>query len=52
MTTMPTAAWVKAENKPLDPRTRALVLALRRALLIVVDALGEYAGLEARAKAA
>ena len=31
---------------PLSPRTRALVVGLRRALLLVCDVLGEYAGIE------
>ena len=36
-------------TKPLDPRTRALVVAVRAALLLLADALGEYAGLAKRA---
>jgi hypothetical protein len=31
---------------PLSPRTRALVVGLRRALLLVCDVLAEYAGIE------
>lgn len=34
--------------RPLDPRTRALVIAIRAALLMVADALGVYAGLPGR----
>lgn len=37
--------------KPLDPRLRLLIIALRQALYIVADALGEYAGLDKRVKA-
>jgi len=31
---------------PLSPRTRALVIGLRRALLLLCEVLGDYAGLE------
>jgi hypothetical protein len=31
---------------PLSPRTRALVVGLRRALLLLCDVLGDYAGIE------
>jgi hypothetical protein len=33
---------------PLDPRTRALVIGIRAALLLLADALGAYAGLPKR----
>lgn len=32
----------------VSPRMKLLIVAVRRALLILYDALGEYAGLEAR----
>jgi hypothetical protein len=35
---------------PLSPRTRALVVGLRRALLLVCDVLADYAGIETRQK--
>jgi hypothetical protein len=35
---------------PLSPRARALVVGIRAALLMLVDALGEYAGLPRRDK--
>ena len=34
---------------PLDPRLLVVVIAARRALLILADALGEIAGLDSRA---
>lgn len=34
---------------PLSPRARALVVGIRAALLLLVDVLGEYAGLPKRA---
>ena len=38
----------RAVETPLDPNLRLLLIALRRALLIVADALGEYCRLEKR----
>ena len=40
----------KPELPPLDPRLLIVVIAARRALLIMADALGEIAGLETRAR--
>lgn len=34
---------------PVDPRTRALLIAVRRALLIVADGIGDYCGIEKKA---
>lgn len=32
----------------IDPRMKLMIVAVRRAMLILYDALGEYAGLDAR----
>ena len=39
---------VEPELPPLDPRLMIVVIAVRRALLIMADALGEIAGLDRR----
>lgn len=38
--------------RPLDPRTRALVIGIREALLLLADVLGAYAGVQKRVRGA
>lgn len=44
----PPAVPAPVIEPPLSPRTRALVVGLRRVLLLAADVLGEYAGLPPR----
>lgn len=36
------------ETEPMDPRLRLLLIALRRALLILADGIADYCGIEKR----
>lgn len=52
MANMPSDAWLEAPRpRKVAPELKALLVALRQALYIIADALGDYAGLERRPKA-